>query len=288
VSNSLATCFPAVAAQLDPDLNDGLTADQVVFGSERQLWWRCPAGDDHIWQASAVYRTRSTSSCPYCSNSRSSATNSLQTRFPEVAAQLDPDRNNGLLASQIVFGSNDKVWWRCPTDFGHVWSATVVARTFMGSGCPTCANYGYSQALPGYVYLLARDASAERKIGISNVPAQRVGQHAKRGWRLLEMSPAFKGTVARAVEQRFLAVLTARGLRRRRSTAEDRYDGYTETWRHPDLPVDSLTNIYTTIGYTPIPLPADRISTPTTALPAPGSTPEWSGTAVQQEIFDPT
>jgi hypothetical protein len=102
------------------------------------------------------------------------------------------------------------------------------------------------------------------------------------------MSPAFEGAVARAVEQRFLAVLTARGLRRRHSTAEDRYDGYTETWRHPDLPVDSLTDIYTTIGYTPIPLPADRITMPTTTPPAPGSTPGWSGTAVQQALLDLT
>ncbi|WP_369076660.1 zinc-ribbon domain-containing protein [Paractinoplanes deccanensis] len=33
----------------------------------------------------------------------------------EVAAQLDPEGNNGLLASKIVFGSNAKVWWRCPS-----------------------------------------------------------------------------------------------------------------------------------------------------------------------------
>src|SRR3954470_14957212 len=98
----------------------------------------------------------------------------------------------------------------------------------MGSDCRTCANYGYSQALPGYVYPAGARRQRRTEIGISNVPAQRVGQHAKRGWRLLAMSPAFEGTVARSVEQRFLAVLTARGIRRRHSTAEDRYDGYTQ------------------------------------------------------------
>jgi hypothetical protein len=253
VTNSLATCFPGVAAQLAPDLNDGLTADQVIFGSERQLSWRCPAGPDHVWRASVVYRTRATQVCPYCSNRRPSATNSLACRFPEIAAELDPALNGGRTAKRFVSGTNERVWWRCATDAGHVWPATVVSRTFSGSGCPTCATYGYSQALPGYVYLLARgDKVAERKAGISNVPAQRIRQPEKRRWRLLDLSPAFDGMLARWVEQRFLAVLAARGLRRTATDdPEERYDGYTETWRHLDLPIDTLTQVYATIDFVP-------------------------------------
>jgi hypothetical protein len=39
---------------------------------------------------------------------RVSLTNSRTTRFPEAAVQLDPDRDDGLAADQIVVGSNDK------------------------------------------------------------------------------------------------------------------------------------------------------------------------------------
>ena len=41
VTNSLETRFPEIAAELDPGLNDGLTADQVTAGTHTRLVWRC-------------------------------------------------------------------------------------------------------------------------------------------------------------------------------------------------------------------------------------------------------
>jgi hypothetical protein len=36
-------------------------------------------------------------------------------------------------------GSNRRIWWICPQDPGHVWSATVGGRALDGDGCKRCA-----------------------------------------------------------------------------------------------------------------------------------------------------
>lgn len=161
-------------------------------------------------------------------------TNSLATRSPSIAGQLDHNRNGDFTADQIVAGSNQKFWWRCPAGPDHVWLASVGNRTMLASACPTCAVSGYKPGLPGFVYLLGRSGAAtERKIGISNFPDDRTADHGRRGWHVLEVSPALDGLVAYQVEQAFLRILAAKGLRRRSAeSAEERYDGYTEIWAY--------------------------------------------------------
>lgn len=61
----------------------------------------------------------------------------LKTRFPEVAAQWDDEKNEGTGPEDVQPASMKKVWWRCPK--GHSWRAAVYART-AGNGCPYCAG----------------------------------------------------------------------------------------------------------------------------------------------------
>ena len=120
VTNSLSSLYPDVAAQLDPEHNNGITADQIIAGSQKKYAWRCPQGPDHRWTAAVVYRTSAESGCPCCANQKVSVTNSLAALYPTIAAQLDPERNNGITADQIVAGSHEKYWWRCPQGPDHV------------------------------------------------------------------------------------------------------------------------------------------------------------------------
>ena len=63
----------------------------------------------------------------------------LETKFPEIAAEWDYDKNGDLDPSRISFGSNKKVWWRCPK--GHSYEAWITDRTGRHkSGCPYCAG----------------------------------------------------------------------------------------------------------------------------------------------------
>ncbi|MFI1989067.1 zinc-ribbon domain-containing protein [Actinoplanes sp. NPDC020271] len=140
VTNSLAALYSEIAAQLDPHGNDQ-TADQIVAGSNKRFWWRCPEGPDHLWLAAVVDRTARGTGCAACAGKQLSVTNSLATRNPEVAAQLDRELNGGLTPDQVLAGSSDKAWWRCPKASDHVWRAKVSARTGGSrTGCPSCAG----------------------------------------------------------------------------------------------------------------------------------------------------
>ena len=250
VTNSLAARFPAVAVQWDVKKNGDLTPDHVIAGSERKVWWSCAAGPDHSWEAQVCSRTSQGAGCPFCRGLMVSVTNSLAALHPEVAAEWHVVRNGGLTAGQVVAGSGAKVWWACPVDAEHLWQATVVLRTAQGTGCPSCAITGFRPGMPAVVYLLARDG--RRKVGISNVPKQRLRLHRANGWRVLEVSPMLGGLRAYMIEQRFLRALSEHGLRKHRgSDVEDRFDGYTETWDYEALPIDSLTEVFALAGFDP-------------------------------------
>lgn len=144
VTNSLATLHPDIAAQLHPDLNGGITAEQIIAGSNTKYSWRCDEGVDHVWEAAVGKRTNKGNGCPCCVGQKLSVTNSLATRFPEIAAQLDPGLNGGITADQIISGSERRIWWRCGQVTDHVWETTPACR-IRGTGCPRCFVTGRSK-----------------------------------------------------------------------------------------------------------------------------------------------
>ena len=66
VTNSLASLFPEIAAEWHQEKNGDLTPEDVVTGSGKKVWWKCPEGPDHGWLASVANRTRLGSGCPRC------------------------------------------------------------------------------------------------------------------------------------------------------------------------------------------------------------------------------
>lgn len=136
VTNSLATRFPALAAQLATDLC-GLDPAAVTAGAGAMAWWRCPAGPDHVWEARVRDRAVGGNGCPFCSGKRVSVTNSLAARFPHLVEYLDATRS-GFTADTVTYGAKRRAWWRCTA--GHTWQATVCNVTSGGRGCPDCAR----------------------------------------------------------------------------------------------------------------------------------------------------
>ncbi|MBO3146338.1 zinc-ribbon domain-containing protein [Dermatophilus congolensis] len=61
---SLAARLPHLAQELDPDLNNGITAWEIPALSSRAVWWRCPNG--HQWEQSVIDRAGLGSECPIC------------------------------------------------------------------------------------------------------------------------------------------------------------------------------------------------------------------------------
>ena len=67
------------------------------------------------------------------------ARNSLATKAALVAAQWDPDANDGT-PDTVVSQSNQKVGW-CRGVCSHKWFATPGQRVSLGTGCPQCARF---------------------------------------------------------------------------------------------------------------------------------------------------
>jgi hypothetical protein len=138
-SKSLAVLAPEVAAEWHPTKNGELLPRQVLLKSNREVWWKCPEGDDHEWTATVGERTDSPhgrSGCPFCENRRLSKTNILASRYPDVAAQWHPTKNGALTPSNVTYRSMRRAWWRC--EKGHEWSTRIHQRTQVGTRCPYC------------------------------------------------------------------------------------------------------------------------------------------------------
>jgi hypothetical protein len=136
VTNSLAVRAPRVAEQWHPTRNGDMTPRDVVPGSSKHVWWKCPEGPDHEWRTNVANRAVTGSGCPFCDGKRVSVTNALATRAPGVAAQWHPTKNGKLATAAVHVGSSKSAWWTC--EIGHVWRARIAHRTGLGSGCPTC------------------------------------------------------------------------------------------------------------------------------------------------------
>ena len=64
-TSSLATLYPDLAKELHPAKNGDLTADEVMAGSNRLVWWKC-GKCRHVWAARVAARAGGGSNCQVC------------------------------------------------------------------------------------------------------------------------------------------------------------------------------------------------------------------------------
>lgn len=141
---SLAAEYPTIAKEWDAAKNMPLLPTQVISGTRRKVWWRCPKG--HSWRAAVYSRATLGTGCPVCTGRQVLAgENDLATLYPDIAAQWDEEKNGALHPSNVTAGSNHRVWWRC--EKGHSYRAVIAQRVQRGDGCPYCAN---RKVLPGF------------------------------------------------------------------------------------------------------------------------------------------
>jgi hypothetical protein len=130
---------PELLTQWHPIKNGELSPEQVTQGSNKHVWWACPNGTDHEWQA-AIYSRTSGRGCPFCRGLRVSVTNSLNTLHPGLVEQWHPTKNGDLTPHMVASGSHQKAWWKCVNGPDHEWQIEIGSRTTGGNGCPFCAG----------------------------------------------------------------------------------------------------------------------------------------------------
>ena len=69
--------------------------------------------------------------------------NSLQSKYPSIAAEWLFSKNGGITPEMVSYASNDKYWWKCMT-CQNEWSAAISDRTSGGKGCPKCGHVSTS------------------------------------------------------------------------------------------------------------------------------------------------
>ena len=139
-SNSLLTLYPKLAKQWHPTLNGDLTPNDVTYGSSKKVWWKCPKGDDHEWEARIGDRTNRNNGCPICEGLKVVVSNCLATTHPKLCDEWFYSKNKNITPQNIVAGSAKKVWWKCDKGDDHVWEASPNNRTTHNTDCGICTN----------------------------------------------------------------------------------------------------------------------------------------------------
>jgi len=138
-TNSLKNVRPDIAKQWHPIKNGIIKPEDIVKGTNKKFWWKCPEGDDHEWKESPNNRTSKNYGCPICSNQKAVKSNCLKTTHPKISKLWHPTKNKSVTPYEIVAGSPLRIWWQCPKGKDHVWKTEVRKLTERNYGCPFCS-----------------------------------------------------------------------------------------------------------------------------------------------------
>jgi len=139
---SLGTLWPDVARQWHPTRNKDITPFEVSPFSAKKAWWICPNGIGHEWEA-AVGSITLGNGCPFCSGHKVSFAESIASKYPELASQIHPTKNQGLTGREISPTYRRNVWWACLENPAHVYETSPLTRckqfdSEMKNPCPEC------------------------------------------------------------------------------------------------------------------------------------------------------
>ena len=134
--NSIAAKRPDLIEEWNWPKNGSIIPEYMSIGSNKKVWWKCEKG--HEWEATVSSRVSGTG-CPYCSGNKIiSGETDFEKLYPQLAAEWNFEKNDGVRPADVGRGSNKKVWWKC--EKGHEWEAAVYNRALGGQGCPYCSG----------------------------------------------------------------------------------------------------------------------------------------------------
>lgn len=142
--NDLGTTHPSLALEFDPVRNSPTTPSDVTAGTSKKLWWVC---NSHNHSYLSAGRTRvSGRGCGVCvGKDIVVGYNDLGTTHPSMAEEFDAGKNYPLTPSAVVAGTNQKLWWVCPT---HNQSYLAKGHSRVrGSACPSCRRESIPEIL---------------------------------------------------------------------------------------------------------------------------------------------
>lgn len=134
--NSLASRAPELSRQWHKVNNGNLTPRDVRYSSNQKVWWKCPRGKDHEWEAVIYTRTKFGGGCPFCKNKRASEKSNITVTHPQIAAMFHSTKNEGVQPRDVVPGSGKTYWWQCRR--GHDFQMATYVITKLNGECRVC------------------------------------------------------------------------------------------------------------------------------------------------------
>lgn len=133
---------PSLAREWHAERNGVLRPADVHIGSNLKVWWRCRRDPRHERQAVVGKRSALGRGCPVCAGRvvGPRGENSLLVEAGPVARQWHPTKNGALRPVDVLAGSHQYAWWKCPRGPDHEWRAQVKKRVRAGRGCPFCSG----------------------------------------------------------------------------------------------------------------------------------------------------
>ncbi len=140
---TLANDFPELLSEWDYLKNSKYNPFTVKSTSREYAWWKCLSCGNE-WKTQIASRTKTGAGCPKCARKKASQkrNETLLKRGGSLADsgigfldEWDYEKNTDIQPSEITYGSETKVWWKC--NRGHSWLASPNGRR--NSGCPVCS-----------------------------------------------------------------------------------------------------------------------------------------------------
>ena len=209
--NALINTHPEISKELD---DSRYSPEMLTAGFDKKVRWKCKTCEDS-WKTSVYERAHSGSGCPVCFGHaiHSTGRNSFAAEYPELLVEWVDEKIN---PKEIRASSNKRVKWRC-SKCAHTWNTSVNNRTGRGTGCPSCAEYGFQPDKQGHYYAMeirGPDGHWWWKGGItSNVEQRRYqletslksnNMHLK--VNIVEFITFEKGKFAKELENKLLAI----------------------------------------------------------------------------------
>ncbi|WP_426303155.1 zinc-ribbon domain-containing protein [Arthrobacter sp. R-11] len=138
--NWLADTLPEIASQWHPTLNGELTPHDVVWDSQRTVWWLADCCG-HEWSATPRSRDKyERLRCPQCRT----ILGSLAWQDPGLAAEWSPANPVGAWYIRPYASTTFVPEWICAINPAHVWTGSLSGRS-NGAECPACSEVGKSK-----------------------------------------------------------------------------------------------------------------------------------------------
>ena|GEM_PF-573952 len=138
--NDLLTLYPKIVKELHPYKNGNIKLEEIIAYTNARFWFVCT--QKHEFLTNLCSRTAKGTGCSKCSGKN--RIDNLAKRWPKVAANWHPSRNNGLIPDDFAPYSEEKVWWKNPC--GHEYRMKIYEKARFGPDCAVC---DHRQVAPG-------------------------------------------------------------------------------------------------------------------------------------------